>query len=191
MITLQDTDYILSDVSVKQLTPNFYTESINYIGNSKSRGLHRLEMEFTITLENSADVKRFNALMLKIRGRLNPFQLTLSPEEHYNPLYTAVRVCKLVHRVDIGNNKITLAGFSGILPAGSMFQFPNDTKVYTILDDAKSNTEVEIFPACRFTQLEDGSLNFNPSPVLRLQNDDFKIKYEKVTEYKISAVEVI
>ncbi|WMB74225.1 hypothetical protein RA178_06310 [Shewanella oncorhynchi] len=191
MITLKDTDYILSDVSVKQITPNFYTESVNYIGNSKSRGLHRLEMEFTVTLENSIDVKRFNAFMLKVRGRLNPFQLVLSPEEYYNPLYTPIKTCKLVNRVDIGNNTITLTGFSGVIPAGSMFQFPNDTKIYTVLDDVRSNSSVEIFPACRFTQPENGNLNFNPSPMLRLVEDSFKVKYEKATEYKLSTMEVI
>lgn len=191
MITLKDTDYIISDVSINQLTPNFYTESVNYIGNSKSRGLHRLEVDFTVVLEGAADIKSFNALMLKIRGRLNPFKLELSPEDYYNPMYTPIKTCKVVSRVDVGHNKITLTGFSGTIPAGSMFQFPNDDKVYTILDDVRANGETEIFPACRLTQPENGSLNFNPSPVLRLKGDAFKIKYEKATEYKITASEVI
>lgn len=193
-IKLADTDFIISDVSVTHTTNNFYTESINGVGNSKSRGLHRLGVDFTVTLVDATDIKKFEALMLRIRGRLNPFVLSLQDKTdgkgYCNPLYTDVTPV-LANDVAIGNNKFVLGGFSGVIPAGSKFQFPNDTKVYTVLMDTKPNQECEIFPAVRVPHLTKTKLNFAPEPLLRLSGDEFSLTYAKAKEIKLNAVEVL
>ena len=193
-IILSDSDFIISDVNVTNLTPNFYTEASNFKGNSKSRGLHQLEIDFTVTLINQDDIKRFNALMMKARGRLNPFVLSLQGstdgKNYCNPLFTDANPF-LAHEVAIGNTTITLAGFSGVIPAGSYFQFPNDTKVYMILDDAKPNSSVEIFPASRIKHTVKERLNFAPEPLVRLDSDEYSIQFENATEVKLKVKEVL
>ncbi|MBY8157109.1 hypothetical protein [Vibrio fluvialis] len=191
MIELKDTDFIISDVTVSNLTPNFYNEAINGKGQALSRGMHRLGVKFKVTLEDQYDIKRFNALMLRIRGRLNPFYLSVSPDNSYNnPLYTE-GAAMLSHSVGIGQNKMMLATASGDFVAGSVFQFPNDDKIYTLLDDARPNREIEFFPASRFDHTEKEILNLNPRPLLRLSDDQYEIKLENATEYQFTAMEIL
>lgn len=193
-LKLSDVDFIISDVNVTNLTPNFYTEASNFKGNAKSRGLHQLEIDFAVTLINSDDIKRFNAFMLKARGRLNPFHLSLQDSTdgkgYNNPLFTDVKPM-LSHAVEVGSNTITLSGFSGTIPAGSYFQFPNDTKTYVILDDVKTNQSVEIFPASRIRHDIQERLNFAPEPLVRLESDEYTVKYENASEVKLKVREVL
>lgn len=193
-LKLSDSDFIISDVNVTNLTPNFYTEASNFKGNAKSRGLHQLEIDFTATLINDADIRKFNAFMMKVRGRLNPFILSLQDNTdgkgYCNPLFTDVSPM-LSLDAEIGATNITLSGFSGTIPAGSYFQFPNDTKVHMILDDAKPNKSVEIFPASRIKQLSKSRLNFAPEPLVRMNDDEYSIKFENASEIKLKVREVV
>lgn len=189
---ISDAEYLVSDVSITHTTPNFSTVSNNFIHNSVSRGLHRLKVNFTIHLVNEADIRKFEALMLKIRGRLNPFKLSLQDDTdakgHCNPLaFNARPMC--VSDVSVGQNNITLNNFSGVIPAGTKFSLPNDSKVYTILDDVKSGKTVEVFPAIRIAHPAKTPLNLKPVLTLRLEADEFTIKYEQASSITLTAVE--
>ena len=193
-LIISDVDFIVSDVKVTDINPNFYTESLNFIGNSKSRGLHRLKIEFKITLVDASDIKRFTALMLQIRGRLNSFGLSLQDETDgkgfMNPLHTA-GTPMISNALSVGNNRITLTGISTPIPAGSRFQFANDTKVYTLLSDARNNKSVEFFPATRQPHMVKEKINLRPVPLMRLERDESSIKYERTTEISLVAMEAL
>lgn len=189
---ISDSDFIISDVSVTHNTPNFATESINFISNVQGRGLHQLEVEFKVHLVNETDIRRFQALMLKLRGRLNPFKLSLldatDGKGFCNPLFFNGSAM-LTNNITIGNNKMVLSGISGVIPAGTMFHFANDSKVYTLLDDARSNKTVEFFPATRQNHQLKERINFSVEPLLRLEDDSFKVKYDKLQEVTLKARE--
>ncbi|WP_068871995.1 hypothetical protein [Edwardsiella tarda] len=194
MTIISDAEYLISSVSVEHTTSNFYTESTNYKGNAKGRGLHRMKFEFTIHMADADDIKKVEALMLRIRGRLNPFKLSLQDatdaKGDCNPLYHPAKPL-LTAPAGIGNKTITINNFSGVIPAGSKFQFPNDTKVYTLLEDARTGKTVEIFPHVRIAHDAKSQLNFSPVPVLRLTGDSFTVNYERASELKLSALEVL
>lgn len=191
---LSDADFIISDVKVKHNTPNFYTESINGKANAKSRGLHSLEVQAKITLVNSDDIKKFQALMLRIRGRLNPFKLSLQDSTDgkgfCNPLFTQVSPM-LGNDITIGQTKMVLTGFSGVIPAGSVFTFANDTKTHVILNDVKPNQEAEFFPAVRSTNANKSRLNFSPEIFVRLDGDSFEVSYDNAKEITLKMKEVM
>lgn len=191
---LSDADFIISDVKVKHNTPNFYTESINGKANAKSRGLHSLEVQAKITLVNADDIKKFQALMLRIRGRLNPFQLSLQDNTDgkgfCNPLFTPVSPM-LANDITIGQTKAVLSGFSGVIPAGSIFQFANDSKTHVILNDVKPNQEAEFFPAVRSNNAIKTKLNFAPVLLVRLDSDAFEVSYERTKEITLKMREVM
>ncbi|MGF1787091.1 hypothetical protein L4D00_14950 [Photobacterium swingsii] len=191
---LSDADYIVSDVSVSHSTPNFHTESLNMVSNTMSRGLHQLEVQFKVHLVNADDIKRFQALMLNIRGRLNPFKLSLQDQTdgkgQCNPLYTNAKPL-LSNALAIGNNKMVLSGISGTIKAGSMFHFPNDAKVYVLLEDAKNNQTVSFFPSTRQAHEVKERLNFSVEPLLRLEDDSFKLTYSNASEITLNAREVL
>ena len=191
---LSDSEFIISDVVVSHETPNFATTSINGVTTTKARGLHLLSITATVTLVDALDIKRFSALMLNIRGRLNPFKLSLQDSSdgrgYCNPLFTDVSPV-LANDLSIGNNKMVLGGFSGTIPAGSIFQFPNDSKCYCLLNDVKPNQEAEFFPAIRVPHLTKTKLNFSPVPLVRLEGDSFELTYAKAKEITIKMKEVL
>ncbi|HDI3263892.1 TPA: hypothetical protein PMC50_002513 [Vibrio cholerae] len=192
-IVLRGKDFIVSEVKVKTLTPNFVTESLTGKVNAQSRGLHSLEFSFKVTLEDADDIRKFNALMLKIQGRLNPFVLSLVDEidgEGYcNPLHTPNPI-RLSHEAPKGSTRISVNAPQGV-KAGTMFQLPNDTKVYTILDDVRSSGSVEIYPAIRVAHSINTTLKTTVEPFIRLSDDVFEVDYNKVSEVTIKAREVL
>lgn len=191
-IVIRDSDYIISDVKVKTLTPNFLTESLTGKVNAKSRGLHSLQFTFSITLVDDRDVKRFNALMMKLKGRLNPFTLSLldgtDGKGSFNPLVTDA-ILRLTNEAKIGDSVIQVAANS-LIEAGTMFQLPNDSKVYTILDDVRSGA-VEIFPAIRVAHADNTTLKLGVEPLLRLDSDEFELTYDRTQEITLTAKEVL
>ncbi|ENM2831980.1 hypothetical protein AB6Q85_002327 [Vibrio cholerae] len=192
-IVIRDSDYIVSDVKVKTLTPNFVTESLTGKVNAKSRGLHSLEFKFTITLQGEKDVRKFNALMLKLRGRLNPFILSLTDttdgKGYFNPLVTD-KIIKLTTDTPVGSTNINIAAI-GAVDAGTMFQLPNDTKVYTILDDVKGSGSVEIYPAIRVAHTASTNLITTVEPILRLTGDSYEVTYDCNTDITLTAREEV
>lgn len=190
--------FIISDVELTEETPNLFTQSNNYTANARSRGLHRLGFSFDVFLATDQDLKKFRAFYLNTRGRLNPFVLDLMPvgfsvddTPWYNPLFTSVRNVTVANPIAVGANSMTLAGVSSAIPAGSMFQFPNDSKIYTLLADAKANQAVEFFPACRQVVQEKSVLEFDVKPVLRLDEDKTKMNLSKGSSVKLTAWENI
>ncbi|WP_339009395.1 hypothetical protein [Aeromonas popoffii] len=198
-LTNSPTDgFIISDVELMEETPNLLTQSSNYTTNTRSRGLHRMGFKLNVYLATDHDVKAFRAFWLNVRGRLNPFVLDLMPigfsldeKPWYNPLYTDVRNATVASPIAVGGTSMTLAGVSSTIPAGSVFTFPNDSKIHTLLSDAKANQSVEFFPAARNVVAESAVLNFNPKPVLRLEEDKTEITLAKGTSVKLSAWENI
>ncbi|MGL4763837.1 MAG: hypothetical protein ACRC2N_02165 [Aeromonas sp.] len=191
---LSDADFIISDVAIEHNTPNFYTESINGVGNAKSRGLHSLTITATVTLVDALDIKKFQALMLRIRGRLNPFRLSLQDatdgKGYCNPLHTDAAPM-LSNALTVGNNAMVIGGFSGSIPAGSVFQFPNDSKCHVLLTDAKPNQAVEFFPAVRVAHDVKARLNFSPVPLMRLDGDTFELTTDKAKSITLKMKEVM
>lgn len=191
---LSDSEFIISDVTATHNTPNFFNQSINLIGNAKSRGLHQLEISLKVTLANEADIRKFQAFMLKVRGRLNPFKLSLLDDTDgkgfNNPFYYNSNPM-LTNDISIGNSTMILSGISGSIPAGTMFQFSNDTKVYTLLDNAMNNKVVEFFPATRQPHQLKERLNLSVEPLVRLEDDSFKLKYSNTESITLKLWETL
>lgn len=192
-IVLRDSEYIVSDVSVSTVTHNFVTESLSGKVNAKSRGLHQLEVQFKVTLPNQHDIKRFNALMLKIRGRLNPFVLSLTDStdaKHFCNPFVFDQTVQLNQPAQVGATTIHITS-PDVVPAGTMFQLPNDKKVYTTLDDVNMTGSTEVFPAIRIQHTVNTTLKTVVEPVLRLTEDDFELSYENAKEITLKAREVL
>ncbi|MGL4843965.1 MAG: hypothetical protein ACRC2Y_05015 [Aeromonas veronii] len=191
---LSDADFIISDVSVTHEIPTFSTTAINGVTTTKGRGLHFIKASATVTLVGVEDIKRFSALMLNIKGRLNPFRLSLQDSSDgkggCNPLYTNASPI-LSNDIGIGAVSMVLGGFSGVIPAGSFFQFPNDSKIHCLTADAKPNQEARFFPAARVPATAKSRLNFSPVPLMRLEADSFDVSFERAKSVTLKMVEVL
>ncbi|MGG5825917.1 hypothetical protein [Aeromonas salmonicida] len=191
---LSNRDFIISDVSITESAPNLYTESSNFTANARSRGLHRIGFKLSVYLQTHDDVRRFRAFWLNARGRLNPFVLDLTPTEGndwYNPIYYSSRNVALANPLGVGANTMILSGISSPIPAGTLFQFSNDSKLYTLLADAKANQPVEFFPGCRFAQQAGVGIITDCKPVVRMEEDKYELNLQPGSAVKLSMQENI
>ncbi|EPS1446327.1 hypothetical protein ACVBYC_002154 [Vibrio parahaemolyticus] len=191
-IILSDKDFIISDVKVEHHTPVFYTEGLNFVANSKERGLHRLNIECDVHFSNVADIKAFQAFLLRVRGRANPFTLSLQDETDgkgfCNPMSSNV-TARLGSNISIGNTSTNLTGVIGQVELGSLFQFENDTKVYTVI--GLEGNKLEFYPASRKPHLAGEPINFKPMPLVRLSEDKHRLGYEVGSKISLKMWEVM
>ncbi|WP_288212540.1 hypothetical protein [uncultured Aeromonas sp.] len=190
MQTISVNEWLISDVEIQHDTAVFYSESINFKGNAMGTGLHRILVKFTITTETAEDTKKLNALLLNIRGQLQPFELDLgSVDGWFNPL-TTPNTANVLNTAQVLQGATTMTLNNTTIPEGSYFQFPNDTKLYVIT--AKSGSNYNFFPAARFTTAATSRINFsNPRLRLRLDSISFSMKMGRAESITLSAKEVL
>lgn len=170
------TDVIISNVQITHNTPNFHTESLSMKSKAKSRGIHRIEGSFDITIDGLKAQKQWTAFLLKLQGRLNSFELDLplhfKTELYQNPT--------LATAASIGNNQLNLSGIIETIDAGSCFKLLNDDKTYYVLNDVETDGLVSVYPALRQAQLIGTELDFKtPKLLVRLDDDAPIITYEE------------
>ncbi|HEH9414627.1 TPA: hypothetical protein SIA28_003276 [Aeromonas salmonicida] len=190
MQTISVQDWIISAVEVSQDTPVFYSESINQKGNAIGTGMHRLLVQFTITTETAEDTKSLNALLLNIRGQLNPFELDLGSNAGWFNPFTTPNTGTVLSTVPVLQGSTTMNLNNNQIPEGSYFQFPSDTKVYVVT--AKSGNTYNFFPAARITVPATSKVNFtNPRIRLRLDGNSFSMKQGRAESITLNAKEVL
>ncbi|MCZ5773894.1 hypothetical protein [Escherichia coli] len=77
-----------------------------------------------------------------------------------------------------GGRKVRLSNFTGTLKAGTIIQFENHKKIYTITEDVKSGGEMKLFPNLRQNVLAGEVIkyqNVEGEFVLKTENIDWKI----------------
>lgn len=171
-------DLIISNMSINHNTPNFYNESINMVGSSQDRGIHRLEGSFDVSIISERHQKAFEGFLLKVRGKLKPFYLTLARGRFTSSEVLSTPTLNGSH--GIGENILSLKAFSGNIRSGDMFTILNEDKVYIALDDRTGAGDVEIYPPIRKTFVDSTPLNFiNFKILMRLSSDIQSIDYEE------------
>lgn len=190
MQTISVNDWMISDVEIQHDTAVFYSESINMKANSIGTGLHRILCKFTITVSTAEETKKLQALLLNIRGQLNPFELDLgSSSGWFNP-FTTPNTGTVLNTVQVLQGSTTMTLNNNQIPEGSYFQFPSDTKVYVVT--AKSGNTYNFFPAARITVPATSKVNFtNPRIRLRLDGNSFSMKQGRAESITLNAKEVL
>lgn len=193
MKILSTNDWIIGNVSVIHNTPALVTSSVSWKETALSRGMHRLEVDFEVVLPSADDVNNFEAFLLQIQGRANPFILDLGADgSWHNPLTQPFNMT-LSTAAGINNTTLRLTE-SRDVALGAKFQIGTDTKIYTVVESDRNDQTIDIYPALRYQQPVGAVLNFkNPRPVLRVKDDKTAaIKYgDRNTVYKLSCTEVM
>jgi len=183
-------DWLISDVEISHESPVFYSESINMKGNAMGTGLHRILVKFTITTETAAETKKLNALLLNIRGQLQPFELDLGSVDGWFNVLTTPNTTNVLNTSQVLQGATTMTLNNTTIPEGSYFQFPNDTKLYVVT--AKSGSNYNFFPAARFTTAATSRINFsNPRLRLRLDSNSFSMKMGRAESITLQCKEVL
>lgn len=167
----------ISEFTLKSKQPFFKAQSISGKFQRRFTGIQYFEGEFTANYmaEHIGEVKEFVAR--HIFGR--PFKVPLSYYTKYDGdvkemVTSAVNVSR-------GGRKVTLSNFRGTLKAGTVIQFENHKKLYTITEDVKGNGEMKLFPNLR--------QNVMAGEIVKYQNPEgeFVLKTEEV-DYKLSQI---
>lgn len=182
----KDPNIIISDVDITHYTPQFATTSLSLKRNAKDRGLHQLQGSFKVTIAGERQQKKFESWLLKMRGRLNQFNLKLGGSRFSAESHIASEPV-LNQNVDIGNTSISITGFSTEVWEGDFFNLLNDNKVYMFVEDATNAGRVDVIPPIRTTQLSGGLVSMLDVNVLCMLTDDRQqINYNhagKILEY--------
>lgn len=164
----------ITDFTLKSKQPFFKAQSISGKFQRRFTGIHFYEAEFTANFmaQDINEVKEFVARHLF--GR--PFSVPLS----YFSKYTGdVRqMITAAAGTARGGRKVRLSNFTGTLKAGTIIQFENHKKIYTITEDVKSGGEMKLFPNLRQNVLAGEVIkyqNVEGEFVLKTENIDWKI----------------
>lgn len=176
----------ISDFVLKSKQPFFSAQSISGKFQRRFTGIQFFEGEFTANYmaEHINEVKEFIAK--HIFGR--PFNIPLS----YYTKYTGDVKDMVTVSVNSskGGRKVTLSNFAGTLKAGTVIQFENHKKLYTITEDVKGNGEMKLFPNLRQNVLAGEVVKYqNPEGEFVLKTDDINFSIAQIGKMKFEFVE--
>ncbi|EHH7668541.1 hypothetical protein J8002_001904 [Salmonella enterica] len=176
----------ISDFTLNSKQPFFKAQSISGKFQRRFTGIQFFEGEFTANYmaQHISEVKEFVAKHLF--GR--PFSVPLSYFTHYTgdvkELVTAAA------NTSRGGRKVTLSNFRGTLKAGTVIQFENHKKLYTITEDVKGNGEMKLFPNLRQNVLAGETIRYqNPEGEFILKTDKIDWKLAQIGKMKFEIVE--
>lgn len=176
----------ISDFTLNSKQPFFKAQSISGKFQRRFTGIQFFEGEFTANYmsQHISEVKEFVAKHLF--GR--PFSVPLSYFTHYTgdvkELVTAAA------NTSRGGRKVALSNFRGTLKAGTVIQFENHKKLYTITEDVKGNGEMKLFPNLRQNVLAGETIRYqNPEGEFILKTDKIDWKLAQIGKMKFEIVE--
>ncbi|HBV0292650.1 TPA: hypothetical protein L4S24_004555, partial [Escherichia coli] len=86
--------------------------------------------------------------------------------------------------------KVRLSNFTGTLKAGTIIQFENHKKIYTITEDVKSGGEMKLFPNLRQHVLAGEVVKYqNPEGEFLLKSDQIDWQLAQIGKMKFELVE--
>lgn len=145
----------ISNVTITEFTPQYFTESLSYKQRTRDRGIHQLQGEFTFTVTGTSNKKALRAFLLQTKGRGVPIQMSFPGDMFTNTSVTGTPLT--TSSISVGATTISIDTFGGTISAGDFFKVLNDTKVYTVLDgETGPSGSIDIYPPLR-VQLQDNS----------------------------------
>ena len=170
---------IISDVSITNEHRIYTSKSISGIQYRKDSGIQKYYGTITLTASGFDSARILNGFLTKLKGRLNAFEIMLGGAYGYESLSDNP---KLAASYNIGSDNISISSYSGdvTISAGSVFTLPNETKLYTILDDVSSagNSTVDIIPSLKIQHSINETINFiNPKFTVILDTNNTTITH--------------
>ncbi|EBK0477666.1 hypothetical protein JT459_000823 [Salmonella enterica] len=176
----------ISEFTLKSMQPFFKAQSISGKFQRRFTGIQFFEGEFTANYmaENIGEVKEF--VSRHIFGR--PFSVPMSYFTKYDG--DVKEMVTAAANVSRGGRKVTLSNFRGTLKAGTVIQFENHKKLYTITEDVKGNGEMKLFPNLRQNILAGETIRYqNPEGEFVLKTDKIDWKIAQIGKMKFEFVE--
>lgn len=179
-------DVIISEVEVVHNTPQYATRSRSGVTKRYDRGIHYLSGSMTLTATGDDGSKELEAFLLRMKGVLGTFKVSLGSR------FTSKvgGIASVVGNQVAGANMVSIDGFSGKVVAGSAFTVLNDSKVYFVTNSGVSGTLFNIVPALRQDVIDNTQVDFTDVEILmKLTEDSQTVTYDEggaITTLEIS-----
>lgn len=180
----------LSDVQIEDNTPYFSTKSLSGKYQKRIAGPQFFILNFTANwmVSDLPEIKRFVA-----EHKFNvPFEYPMSYFSNFTGNITGFPVAST--KVNKGSRLILLTGFVGTIPAGTVVQFTNHSKIYTVTESVSSNgaATLKIFPALyQDVNLGEQTKYQNLKAKFVLTNEKFTFPNTQIGNFKFTAMEFI
>ena len=165
-------ELIISDVSIINMHRTYATESISGIQYRRDSGIQKFQGTITLTAEGYEGAKILNGFIAGIKGKLEAFEIQLGGAFSTDGI---VSDPVLVGTHNIGSTSLNVSSFSGAdIVAGSVFNLPNETKLYTILETLlqTGNSSLTIVPAVKVSHSSSEILNFTDPKFTAILNSN-------------------
>lgn len=184
----ENTDIRITDVKLTSNAPYFSNRAVSGKFQKRYTGVQFFEVDFTLNYmeKDTKGIKRFLALHQLSR----PFDFDLSYYGRYEG--TVQGLVTSAQNAAQGSRLIKLGAFVGTLEAGSVVQFQNHSKLYTVTEDVKSGGTLKIFPSLRGQVQVGEQLKYqNIKGKFILSNEKTELNIKNLSSIKLKATEVI
>ncbi|MGZ7642483.1 hypothetical protein [Vibrio parahaemolyticus] len=181
---------MITDVSITNYHRVYSTESMSGIRYSRDSGIQWFKGTITLQAYGYDNVRKLNGFLASLKGKLNAFALPLGGA-YSNPDIVSNPVTSTPH--SIGATSIKLFHTGRPIEAGSVFTVPNDTKLYTVLEQVDKGGTYAITPALKKAHSKTEPVNFmNPVITAVLDSNETTIEHQgngKIAKATISWTE--
>ncbi|HBT3063129.1 TPA: hypothetical protein MBF00_000612 [Klebsiella aerogenes] len=183
----ENTDIRITDVKLTSNAPFFSNRSVSGKYQKRFTGVQFYELEFNA--QYMAHETRHILNFIAKHQQSVPFDFDLSYISKYEGSAKGV-ISSL--GASTGSRLVKLGDFQGVLEAGTVIQFQNHSKLYTVTQDTKANEELRIFPNLR-EQVQSGEQILYRSPRGRfvLTNENIPFDIRSLSKIKLTATEVL
>lgn len=188
MAILDNKDVLTTDVKLKSNAPYFSNRSASGKFQKRYLGVQFFELSFNVQFqsEHINQIQRFIALYQ--HGRVFDFPMSYAGE--YKG--TAQGIISSVSNNLPGSRQVTLGVFTGTLEAGTLVQFQNHGKLYTVQEDVKSGGTLKLFPALMGQVQAGEQITYrNPKGKFVLTNESFDFDIKSLSQINFKATEKI
>jgi hypothetical protein len=176
MSKLIPSNLMITDVSITNYHRSYSTEAMNGIRKGRDSGVQWFKGNITLQAYGHSNIRLLNGFLASLKGRLYEFALPLNgayanPKLGRNPTFRVLNTA--------GSNSIDITHTSNLIGMGSVFTVPNETKLYTLLEDVGATGVYAITPALKREHTSPEVINFiNPSITAVLNDNETTITHE-------------
>jgi len=178
MAKLIPSNLMITDVSITNYHRSYGTESMSGLRLAKDAGIQWYKGNITLKAHGYSNVRLLNGFLSSLKGRLHEFELPLNgayanPDIGNNPTFRVVN--------SVGSNSIDIAHTGSPIVMGSVFNVPNEPKLYILNEEVNGNSQgvYEINPALKKAHTTPEVINFiNPVITAVLDGNETTITHE-------------
>lgn len=178
MSQLIPSELMITDLTITNYHRSYETTSIAGVKLARDSGVQWFKGSITLKAYGYENVRLLNGFLSNLKGRLNPFTLPLkgayaNPDIGSNPTFSKAH--------SKGSTSISVNKAGSSIMMGSVFNVPNETKLYTLGETLNGNTlgVYSMTPALKIAHTSPEVLNFiNPTVTAVLEGNDTTITHE-------------